>query len=165
MRLPNMTTTSQREHGFTMIEVLITLVILSIGLLGLAALQANSMASNHNAFLQSQATQYAYDMGDRMRANIAGVRAGNYNNASGIPADPACITAGCTPAQMATYDTFQWNTLLSQQLPAGQGTVTGDGTDFVISVMWDEARNGATGTDCDPADTDDLICVQLEIQP
>jgi len=158
-------TGKQKNSGFTMIEVLVTLVILSIGLLGLTALQARSMASNHNAFLRSQATQYAYDMGDRMRSNIAGARAGSYNNISGIATDPACITAGCTPAQMATYDTFQWNTLLSQQLPAGRGTVTGDGTDFVISVMWDEARNGATGTGCDPADADDLKCVQLEIQP
>ncbi len=162
--IPNMTT-NKHNSGFTMIEVLITLVILSIGLLGLAALQANSMASNHNAYLRSQAIQLAYDMGDRMRANAAGVAAGNYNNVNGIPADPGCITAGCTPAQMATYDSFQWNTLLSQQLPAGKGTVTGDSTDFVISVMWDEARNGATGTGCNPTVSTDLKCIQLDIQP
>jgi len=148
-----------------MIEVLITLVILSIGLLGLAALQANSMASNHNSYLRSQAIQLAYDMGDRMRANIVGVNAGNYNAIAGIAVDPACITAGCTPAQMATYDTFEWNTLLSQRLPSGRGTVTGNGTDFVISVMWDEARTGVTGTGCDPADANDLKCIQLDIQP
>ena len=157
--------TSTKNHGFTMIEVLITLVILSIGLLGLAALQANSMASNHNSYLRSQAIQLAYDMGDRMRANIVGVNAGNYNAIAGIAVDPACITAGCTPAQMATYDTFEWNTLLSQRLPSGRGTVTGNGTDFVISVMWDEARTGVTGTGCDPADANDLKCIQLDIQP
>jgi len=154
-----------QNRGFTMIEVLITLIILSIGLLGLAALQANSMASNHNSYLRSQAVQAAYDMGDRMRANKAGVSAGNYNAIAGIGANPGCITAGCTPALMATYDAFQWNTSLSETLPSGQGTVTGDGTDFVISVMWDAERNGAAGTGCNPASAADLKCIQVEIQP
>lgn len=157
-------TGKQKISGFTMIEVLVTLIILSIGLLGLAALQARSMVSNHNAYLRSQAIQSAYDIGDRMRANMAGVNAGHYNNVSGTAANPACITAGCSPAQIARYDAFQWNTLLNQQLPSGQGTITGNGSHFVISVMWNEARNEASGTGCDPSDTNDLQCIQVDMR-
>lgn len=146
-----------------MIEVLITLIILSIGLLGLAGLQANSMTSNHNSYLKNQASIFANDMTDRMRANIVGVRANSYNNLNGIPVDPGCITAGCTPAQMATTDLFEWNTALAQQLPSGQGTIVGDGSIFTITVRWDQARTGVNGLGCDPADADDLQCLTLNI--
>ena len=156
--------TDNPESGFTMIEVLVTLIILSIGLLGLAGLQARSMTNNHNAYLKSQATILASDMADRLRSNIVGVRAGNYNNAAGTPGNQAaCLAAGCNAATMATHDTHEWNTTLSQQLPAGQGTVTGNGTTFVITVRWDEARNGANGTGCNPAVDTDLKCVIMNI--
>jgi len=153
------------NSGFTMIEVLVTLIILSIGLLGLAGLQASSMSNNHNAYLKSQSTLLANDMADRLRANIVGVRAGNYNNASGMPGiEETCLDAGCAPDVMAAHDTHEWNTTLAQQLPAGQGTVTSDdAATFVITVRWDGNRNRATGTDCDPADADDLKCTILNI--
>lgn len=153
------------DAGFTMVEILVTLIILSIGLLGLAGLQANSMTNNHNAYLKSQAMLLANDMGDRMRANMVGVGAGNYNSISGLPADPGCISAGCTPGLMATSDTFEWNTALQDQLPAGTGTVDGDGTTFTITIRWDEARNGASGTGCNPLIDTDLKCLILSLTP
>ncbi len=150
--------------GFTMVEVLVTLIILSIGLLGLAGLQTRSMASNHTAYLKSQASILASDMADRLRSNVVGVRAGNYDDASGTSeVQETCLAAGCSPAIMATHDTHEWNTTLSQQLPAGQGTVTGNGTTFVITVFWDEARNGATGMECDPTEPTDLKCLVMNI--
>lgn len=57
------------RKGFTLVEVLVALVILSVGLLGVAGMQISSMQGNHNAFLRSQALQYAYEMLDMMRAN------------------------------------------------------------------------------------------------
>ena len=68
----NMNTTLHRPDrisGFTLLEVLVALVILSIGLLGLAGLQAASLRYNHSSYLRSQATLIAYDIVDRMRAN------------------------------------------------------------------------------------------------
>jgi len=165
------------DSGFTMIEVLVTLIILSIGLLGLAGLQANSMTNNHNAYLKSQAIIMANDIADRMRANIVGVRDGNYNSITTIPSDPGCISAGCSPAQMSTHDAFEWGTMLSDELPAGAGTVIGTGFPigagppaaagagpittvagiFVITIRWDEARTG--GTDCNNG----LKCLVLDL--
>ncbi len=154
---------SNANAGFTLVEVLITLVIFSIGLLGLAALQANSMVNSHNAYLRSQATLMANDMADRMRANIVGVAANRYNNLNGIPVNPGCIAVDCTPAQIAVFDAFEWNTTLNAELPAGAGTVTGNSVDFIITVRWDERRNGAIGTGCDPADADDLQCIAVSL--
>ena len=62
--------TMNKSNGFTLIEVLISLVVLSLGLLGLAALQASSLRSNQGAYYRSQAAQFAYNIADRMRANV-----------------------------------------------------------------------------------------------
>lgn len=153
------------QSGFTMIEVLVTLIILSLGLLGLAGMQATGLKSNHQAYMRSQATLLAYDMGDRLRANMAGVEAGAYNDIEGIPENAAnCEAGACSPAQMAAFDAFQWNSALADVLPSGQGIVDRAGNIFTISVMWDNDRSGVSGTGCDPDDTDDLDCFQLELR-
>ena len=132
---------ARTECGFSLLEVLIAIVILAIGLLGVARLQANSIGFNHGAYLRSQATLQISDMADRMRSNMPGVAAGNYDALAGTPADPGgCLSTGCTPAQMAQYDAFDWNTSNANQLPDGAGTVTGSGAGslFTITVTWTE---------------------------
>lgn len=64
--------------GFTLVEVLVALLILSIGLLGLAGLQAGGLRSNHSAYLRSQAVMLAHDMADRMRSNPVAAAADCY---------------------------------------------------------------------------------------
>ncbi len=123
-----------------MIEVLVTLMVLSIGLLGLAAMQANSIQNTHGAYVRTQATYLAYDMLDRMRANMAGVTANNYDNintADGY-SQPGCITGGCSPADMAIHDAAEWETNLAAQLPSGRGTITAAAgiNVFTITVTW-----------------------------
>lgn len=157
----------QHNAGFTMLEVLITMVILSIGLLGLAGMQANGLKSNHLAYVRSQATLQAYDMSDRMRSNMAGVEAGNYNDLSGTPGDnpPDCAANACTPANMATYDYAKWDAALASNLPKGEGSVIVAGGIFTVTVMWDDDQQG-TGTDCsdNAAADENLKCFQVELQ-
>lgn len=120
----NLQSPQPRQSGFTLLEILVAIVVLSIGLLGLAGLQAVSLNNNQIAYYRSIASQQAYDMADRMRANVAGVRAGRYNSLTATPpADPGCITAGCTVDEMATTDHLQWLTHNSVLLPNGSGTV------------------------------------------
>ncbi|HQU16870.1 MAG: type IV pilus modification protein PilV [Chromatiales bacterium 21-64-14] len=161
--------TCTQEHGqrgVGLVDVLIALVVLSIGLLGLAGLQAKSLKFNHSAYLKSQATLQAYDMADRMRANMPGVTAGDYNAISGIAAAPAnCTATNCNSGQMAQFDAFQWNTDNRNLLPSGQGTVTRNGNAFTITVMWDDQRTGATGTACSGNPKVDLTCFQTSFQP
>jgi len=144
-----------RKHsGFTLLEVLVAIVVLSLGLLGLAGLQAASLRNNQTAYYRGIATQQAYDMADRLRANLAGVRAGSYNNlAAVIPADPGCFTTGCP--DMAATDHFQWNTVNAALLPGGVGTVVCEGGGpgvpctaatgnrvFNVTVSWNERTEG-----------------------
>ncbi len=146
-----------------MIEVLITVVVLSIGLLGLAGMQLRGVQDNQRAMHRSVATMLAYDMADRMRANRDAVA--DYDGINGPASDPGCVTSGCTAAQMAQYDAYEWGTTVASALPAGLGQVSdladGNGT-YEVRVMWDEERSGATGTDCGEGD---LKCFILDFRP
>lgn len=150
--------TTHAQAGFTLLEILVAIVVLSLGLLGLAGLQAASLTNNQNAFYRSIATQQAYDMADRIRANLAGVAAGSYDAlGTNTPADPGCIHSGggCTTANVAVTDHSQWNTINGIILPNGQGRVDcvlGPGANcsnnpnavrtFDITVQWTERTAG-----------------------
>jgi type IV pilus assembly protein PilV len=149
------------SRGTTLIEVLVSLLVLMAGLLAVAGLQSVALLNNHGAFLRSQAVIQAHDMADRMYANTAAVQAGAYNAISGIPSSPpTCMTSvapghasletlSCTPAEMATFDAWQWNTANANVLPGGQGTVSGpDGNGaYTITISWIEQEADATRGD------------------
>ncbi len=115
----------RNQQGFTLLEILVAMVVLSIGLLGLAGLQTVSLSNNQVAYYRAIASQQTYDMADRMRANLAGVIAGSYDSLSAtLPTDPDCISEGCTTlADIRDTDHFQWLTNNAALLPNGSGTV------------------------------------------
>ena len=118
-----MTRTAQ---GFTLIEALIALLVLTVGLLGAAGMILSSVRNSHNSYLRSQASFIADSMLERMRANPLGVWGGQYNGAldGSTPAATACGSTGCTPAQVAGYDRAAIARQVAQHLPRGGGTVT-----------------------------------------
>jgi len=142
--------TPLRQKGLSLIEVMITLAVFSFGLLALAALMASGLKYNASALHRSYATSQAYDMADRMRANRLGLDAGYYNDLSESDTDPDCIESGCTPEQMAHYDTWQWNTDNARLLPEGAGTVSLKSSDsgiYTITVAWNDDRDPETAPD------------------
>lgn len=152
--------TEGKEQGFTMIEILVTLFILAIGLLGLAGLLFEGMRNNQGAYLRTQASVLAYDMADRMRSNKAEAQSGSYggfstaNVQSTTPPTCASQAAGCTRSDQVTLDQIEW-TLLVQgtgndmaMLPGGVGTIAHDAASgiYTVSVQWNEAsRVGDAG--------------------
>lgn len=137
----------KKIKGFTFLEVLVALLILSVGLLGLASLQATGLKTNHNALLRSQATILAHDIADRMRANRPGVTAGNYNftlpDSTAVP-DCTDPSSNCNPAQIAAMDIDDWESLLARELPAGTGSVSCAATDCTVTASWTDS--GASST-------------------
>lgn len=133
-----------KSGGFSMLEVLITVLVLSLGLLGMAGLITTGMKSNTTAHFRSIAIHQTHDIADRMRANLAGVRSGFYNDLTiDIPSSNDCMATACDAAQMAAYDHAQWNTANTNLLPNGRGTVTGDLINgYVITIMWTEKDRG-----------------------
>ncbi len=167
-------TTHDRQTGFSLIEVLVTMVVLSVGLLGIAGMQASGMRNNHAAYTKTQATNLAMDMAERIRANPLGQAdyVGFDSDSEQALANPDCIAAGCTPAQLADYDQFEWsqpfNANTKPILPAGQGLITQevDGR-LTITILWREvAYDGMAFNDCGIDDlAADMTCLQLSFQP
>lgn len=141
--------------GFSLIEVLVALAVLSIGLLGLAMLQVQGMKFTNESYLRTQATVLAYDIVDRMRSNKAGADAGNYGSPgtpiSGPPTAQTCgdTSGGCTSiATLAAYDLTRWYQMQSTLLPPATtasdisradsvvGTVTT--RTYTITMRWKE---------------------------
>ncbi|MEO5365605.1 MAG: type IV pilus modification protein PilV [Magnetococcus sp. WYHC-3] len=139
-----------RMGGFTLLEVLITLGILSLALLGLARMQMEGLRHVHGGQLRGSATFLAQDILERMRANreqaVSGADAAfPYRLVPGqnITAPP-CMASDCTPAQMAAFDLSQWQGIVASALPAGTGAVSRSGPSgrkvFTVVIQWDPSR-------------------------
>ena len=134
------------QKGAGMMEVLIALLVLSIGILGLATLQSIGLKYNHQSYQRTQAVLQVYDMADRIRANSPG-KVAAYDN---LTSTPGITTPGtncngfgvtCTFANRASYDIDSWGISLEANLGAGaSGSVTRQaGTPIhVITVNWTE---------------------------
>ncbi len=136
----------RRTRGYTLIEVLISLVILGIGVLGIAKLTLFSVRSNDSAYLRTQANALAQAGADYLRANRTVALTAGYDIPLGgtAPAAPNCLApATCAPADLANYDLSQWLARIAAALPSGQGSITtlttGNDTTAVITVQWDDA--------------------------
>ena len=149
-----------RNRGFTLLEVLVSLLVLSIGLIGVAGLQLLGVSNSRDAYFRTQAVMLSYDIADRMRANQDAVDSATYSGNTGTLNSNCRSTTGCTPAQMAGDDVALWKQALAG-LPGGEGVVCidstfddgagegspacdGTGNQYVVKVWWDDDRNAAT---------------------
>ncbi len=138
-----------RSKGSSLLEVLIAILVTAIGLLGLAKLHAVGLKYNQVSYLRGIATQQAYDMSDRMRANLDAVYAGGYDAVTAAPGtEPTCYpTTACSPTEMVQHDIYAWNTANAALLPGGSGTVTHSATTpFTITVSWTEKCTAAVAS-------------------
>lgn len=144
------------QHGFTLLEILITVIVVAIGLLGLAGLQVTSLRYNHQAYLRGQVTMQAADIVDRMRANMAGADSYLFDDARKSFAQLGTAKANCekldscTAQDMALNDLYRWNQTNRANLPGGAGIVCRDSTpqDGVFDVAGDKVSSSG----CDNAD-------------
>lgn len=166
--------TKFKQQGATLMEIMVSIVVMAIGLLGLASLQMNALKYQKTASQRSEAIQAAYDLGERMRANwvfttqdkYAAERASNEanytykqdyattiaanhkvlpNNCKAVMTNPA----GCTAAQIAQNDITEWLRSIEVRLAGGSGFVApvigAANSTFDVTVMWKE--QGLTTTD------------------
>ncbi|MFT5032651.1 MAG: type IV pilus assembly protein PilV [Bacteroidia bacterium] len=130
-----------KQRGATLIEVMVSVLITVIGVLGAASLQMNSVKFNHLANTRSYATMLAYDVIDRMRANRDPALLGNYDLALSASAPSASTQSG---SSIAALDLQDWLSELSASLPGGDGSIVRNGSTFTITVQWDESRVSQT---------------------
>jgi len=123
------------QSGFTMIEMLVALVILSVGLLGVAALQTRGQQFNYEAYVHTQATFLAYDLTDRMRNNPIQAQGGQYAATGNPNSEADCSPGPCSPAQLTGYDLSAWFNSVEQTLPGGEATISHDTTTGVYTIV------------------------------
>jgi len=171
-----------KQTGFTLLEVMIALVIFSIGLLGLAGMQAAGVRNNQISYTRTVATQLAYDMADRIRNNPT------VDYSAAAPAGvPNCVTGVCNSAQLASFDRLKWDTAINNPVinpaiknsasPLRNATgfitqlVTVSGITFYrVSITWDESNNGPTtaaanAAACGPPTAAGIVCITVDAYP
>ena len=142
------------QSGFTMVEVLVALVVLAIGLLGIAALYLSSLQSGRTAIYRTQAITLAADLADRIRMNRTAQAAYGTAFADVEAMVATCsTTGGCSDADLASTDLANWKDELADQLPNGQGQVVvtlpvgaGEPTTYAVTVRWAELGEAAPVT-------------------
>lgn len=135
------------QVGVGLIEVLVAVLVLSIGFVGIAAMQARSLSTNNSAYARSMATVASYSILDAMRADVAGAENGNYN---GTVKANNCGTAGTA---LDTQQLFAWCSELAASLGASANTtgnvncnaIAGSTALCTITIQFDDSRAGKGG--------------------
>lgn len=158
------------QHGLTLLEVLVALTVLSIGLLGIAALQTQGLRAHHSAHLRTQASLMAQDMLDRLRANPLGQQHyhGFDSQAYDLPS-PGCINNGCEPQQLAEHDLHHWQQQFVRHpapaLPDGRGVIEHTNGITRIVVLWREATfSDLAKRQCINDQAADIACISMSVR-
>ncbi|MEV3830404.1 type IV pilus modification protein PilV [Aeromonas allosaccharophila] len=119
-----------RQQGLSLLEIMISVLVLSIGILGMATLQLQALKSNQSALTRTEATQYAYMINDMMRANRSAALNGQYNVELG---------GAVSGSSMAVQDLLHWKRVVAG-LPSGDGAVSVSAGRATITIQWDSSR-------------------------
>ena len=137
------TSPRKSQTGFGLVESLVALVVVSVGMIGIAALYNQGLGAGRTALYRTQAVNLAADMADRIRVNRRG--GASYGGAAANNNCDPIGAATCSPVQMAAHDLFVWQALVAATLPAGAGVVAVAGTTpptYTIRVTWTEVGIG-----------------------
>jgi type IV pilus assembly protein PilV len=154
----------QFQRGVSLIESMIALLVISVGILGIASLQMAALSQNSSAYWHTQAVLYAHNMADRIRANESEqLNYAGINTSKGYSQD--CKSQACNAGDMINADAADWQEQV-ELLPAGIGIIESPvgGNQLNISVMWDDEGTGATGTDCGNNPEVDLTCYTITME-
>ena len=140
------------KNGFSLVEVLVALLVISIGMLGLAALYVETLRLNRTAIFRTQAVTLASDMAERIRANAQAAAGYAGAGADSGCNDGAAAAVECTPAQMAAQDVFDWQQAAQTLLPGGNAVIgfvaAGGGAPnvYTLTITWTEVSQGGDVT-------------------
>ncbi|GAB2894295.1 type IV pilus modification protein PilV [Microbulbifer echini] len=150
------------QRGATLIEILVSILVLAIGLLGLAATQMMSLKNGNGSHHRYMAALAAQEIIERMRANPVGFKSGDYDGNHGLSVDlagedddisggapstdnnsltPDC-SSKCTPSELSDLDIYEWENLLSSNFPSATGSIKSDAGEVKVTITWKEQHTG-----------------------
>lgn len=133
------------QRGAGLIEILVAVLILALGLLGMAGLQANALKKNQSSLARSQAVMFSYYILDAMRADRSGALSGNYNTSTSGICDPAAVL-GTSLADNTRKDWLQRMRSSLGDTASTCGIINCDNTGVcTVTVRWDDERAGGLG--------------------
>ncbi len=157
--------TRQTHKGYSLIEVLVSVVVLALGFLGMTSLQTKSLQNNQNAVLRTQAAYLSYEMLEKIRGNPVANAIDIYVGNNGVTSATNCLTTSCDQNDLAAFDVLSWKCAINSshctndvqgnlisttsELPSGTGTIEKSGNNIKITISWAEGRpklNPATNT-------------------
>lgn len=157
--------TFAKQTGVTLIEILVTVVIIAVGLLGLAVMQNISVKAAYDSYLRTQASFIAYDLIDRIRANPGNPTATPYSLASGVDAtDTQCFDGdNCSINDIRNFDLFHAQENARELLPDSDLVVTFNNTTniYTVTISWND-RTGDPADSTDPGDGEFSYHFQLD---
>ncbi|MFZ6747238.1 type IV pilus modification protein PilV [Undibacterium sp. JH2W] len=174
-----------KQKGVSMVEIVVTMVVVSIGLLGVASLQANTLRYLKSSNYRSEASQAVYEIADRMRANPQAFKDKdsqtvltyyNYQTAysttiASVPVVPTCaVITACTAQEVANKDIAEWLKNLGIRMNGGAGNIfKNTAGDYDIYVMWKEVNFTTLDPSCPngnpPSPGAGIRCIKLSMTP
>ena len=132
------------QRGTSLVEVLVTILITSVGVLGVASLQAVAMKMTHSSYLRTQATLLASDLAERMLSNpnVTYAVSRNYARTRVTTCETADSSFACSPTQLRDQDIFQWVQAAKVALPNAIVQVAGSGNEkslHTITIEWNDS--------------------------
>lgn len=140
---------NSRQPGFSLTEVLVSILVLSVGVIGVAGMQLTALRTSQQSAFQSAAVQLASEMADRIRTNDSQMNqsdgdnpflAVNYQSSGGNPEAPSklCYVGQCNGDELAKFDIYEWEKRVQSLLPGGRALICRD------STPWDAAKGALT---------------------
>ncbi len=142
---PKCCSSLEQNRGSTLVEVLVTAVIMAIGLLGIAGIQVTSLKTNESSYNRSQSAIFTYNLMDYIRANRASALNGDYNIGMSAFSDLSTPSNG---ASIAETDRYNWFQALNNNIPSAEAAINCDTNGIcVVKLQWDDTRaEGTTST-------------------
>ncbi len=168
------------QAGVSLVEVMVTLIIIGVGLLGLLGMQAKSLSSHRDSFDRKTSAELMSQIGERMRANHLGFMADAYSSSlapGGTPVVAPTVPGAATPAEIAQRDLSDWQTSVQNRLPSGGAYIVTspgagasmalDGTSVTVTLAWREPTASIADPVCAAVGITDpkFRCMAAEVFP
>ncbi|WP_160060342.1 type IV pilus modification protein PilV [Psychromonas sp. L1A2] len=158
-----------KDKGFSLIEVLVALIVVAIGVLGHAKMQAKSMSLVQQNFFAQTANTALLDLAQRIRSNSDLADSFIYSNLSSgddITSNKNCSTSTCTESEFATAELAEWFDHLQNNLPSPRFSIAVDSSDvnlYNLMLIWDAAKTGVGSATCDTTALNSYQCGSMSV--